>query len=70
MSGAHRTPDPHPAQSPVHDPDVIDHLLVQSAFLACPDCGSEDVHLRVWGEGIDSSIECNERGCGAQEVYR
>lgn len=39
----------------------------EPSFVECSHCG-EDVLLIVWGEGIDSSIECTQ--CGNKETYR
>lgn len=43
------------------------HLEVTPGFVECSLCGG-DVWLTVWGEGIDSSIECVD--CGEKNIYR
>lgn len=36
-------------------------------FATCGDCDSQ-LQIRVWGEGVDSEIECTE--CDNKEIYR
>lgn len=38
-------------------------------FAVCADCGGQ-LTLLVWGEGIDSSIECTTDDCENKEIYR
>ena len=67
-----RVPEPSVDDSPedaeIDGGDYGLPMRLRSAFLCCPYCGDEDVTLTVWGEGIDSSIECHE--CGEKEIYR
>lgn len=42
-------------------------LTVLPSMAVCSDCGGQ-LELTVWGDGIDSSIECRE--CGAEDIYR
>ena len=66
-----RVPEPPVDESPEDVGTEDDYGLpmkLRSAFLCCPYCGDEDVTLTVWGEGIDSSIEC--AACGEMEIYR
>lgn len=32
--------------------------FVRSNFLTCPTCDGDDVVLHIWGENVDSEIEC------------
>lgn len=53
------------------DYDVVDSeggcFIVHPSMAVCSECG-EQLELTIWGEGIDSGIECT--GCDERDIYR
>lgn len=50
-----------------HEVVELEPYTVRPSMAVCSECGSK-LTLIIWGEGIDSSIECE--GCGAKDIYR
>lgn len=46
-----------------------DPFTVEPSMAICSECGSQ-LQLRIWGEGIDSSIWCPGDNCDEEDIYR
>ena len=42
-------------------------MKAEPPFAVCSDCDGP-LTLKIWGEGVDASIYCNN--CGNKEIYR